>query len=365
MSRPIVTRTRAIRQDSRRELSGLVVPAGPNAAQQTSTRKTDHIEICLEKDVGFSKKNGFERYEFENHALPELDLAEIDTSTVFLGKKLKLPFFISALTGGTSIASKINKNLARAAEALGIGMGLGSQRAMLEDAALTYTYLVRDVGPNIFLLGNIGASQIANYSLPQLQAMVAAIEADGLAIHLNPCHEMGQPEGDTNWRNVLANIRRLCKQVDFPLIIKEVGCGISGHDARKLELAGVSGIDVAGAGGTCFAKVEYYRGSKTARAFFDWGLPTAESLRQCKEVVKIPLIASGGIRSGVECAKALALGASLVGFALPLLRPALESHGAVTEKLNDLALELRKAMLLVGARNLGELKKTKITPSRS
>jgi isopentenyl-diphosphate delta-isomerase len=329
-------------------------------SEKTSSRKNDHIRICLEKDVEFSKSNGFERYEFVHKALPEVNLSDIDTSTDFLGKRFKLPFFIEAMTGGSPGTENINKNLARAAEELGIGMGLGSQRAMLEDSGLAYTYMVRDVAPNIFLLGNIGAVQLSGYSLEEINGLLREIRADGLAVHLNAAHEMSQPEGDRDWRDVLANIGKLCRVVKFPVIVKETGCGISGEVARKLEQAGVDCIDVAGAGGTSWIRVEHHRGSKTAGPFFEWGLPTAESLRQCRETVKVPLIASGGMRTGLDCAKALAMGASLAGFALPLLRPAMESHKDVVKKFRALAEELRKAMLLVGARNIQQLRETRI-----
>ena len=328
--------------------------------EHTSTRKSDHINICLEKDVSFSKKNGFERYEFEHQALPEIDLDEIDTTTSFLGREFRLPFFVEPLTGGTPLGHRINRNLAKAAEQLGIGMGLGSQRAMLEEPCLTCTYVVRDVAPSIFLLGNIGAAQLKDLSIPEIESMLDSIGADGLAIHLNACHEMVQPEGDTRWRNVLERIEDLCTRVSFPVIVKEVGYGISGSVAARLEAAGVSAIDVAGAGGTCFSRVEYHRGSLSAESFFEWGIPTAEALVQCRKSVRIPLMASGGIRSGLECAKALALGSTLVGFALPVLGPALESHLAVVRCINEFARELRKTMLCVGAKTISELKAVKI-----
>jgi isopentenyl-diphosphate delta-isomerase len=329
-------------------------------AEKTSSRKNDHIRICLEKNVEFSKNNGFERYEFIHKALPDVNLSEIDTSTEFLGKRFRLPFFIEAMTGGSPETEKINKNLARAAEELGIGMGLGSQRAMLEDSKLVYTYKVRDVAPSIFLLGNIGAVQLSGYSLEEISALLKDINADGLAVHLNAAQEMSQPEGDKDWRDVLVYIEKLCKDTDFPVVVKETGCGISGEVARKLEQAGAACIDVAGAGGTSWIRVEHHRGSRTAEPFFEWGLPTAESLRQCRDAVKIPLIASGGMRTGLDCAKALAMGASLAGFALPLLRPAMESHKEVTKKLEALAGEFRKAMLLVGARNIHQIRETRI-----
>ena len=331
------------------------------AAKSLSRRKDEHIRICLEKDVTFRKTSGFEAYEFEHNALPELSLSHIDTSTSFLGKPFRWPFFIEALTGGFPKAARINKNLAQAAEELGIGMGVGSQRAMLKDASLTYTYQVREVAPNMLLLGNIGATQLVGLTTADATALVERIGADGLAIHLNPAQELCQPEGDTDWRNVLAHIKRICEETSFPVIVKETGCGIAGGIAEQLVSAGVDGIDVAGAGGTSFTKVEYYRSSHASQTFFEWGIPTSEALRQCHRVTQIPLIASGGMRTGLQCAKAIALGASLAGFAWPLLKPALKSSDAVVETLTILGDELKKTMLLVGAKNIDELKLTKIT----
>ena len=319
-------------------------------------RKREHIRICLEEDVSFRKTNGFERYEFEYHALPEINLADIDLSITFLGHDFKIPFFIDALTGGADGTDVINRNLAAAAQRLGLGMGLGSQRAMLENPELLYTYQVRDVAPDIFLLGNLGASQLLNYASARVKQLVAAVGADGLALHLNPLQELVQPGGDLNWRNVLAAIREVCQTADVPVVVKEVGGGLSFRVARQLATAGVAALDVAGAGGTSFARVEYYRGSESAAAFFEWGIPTADALKQCRDAVSIPLIASGGIRNGVECAKALAMGASLVGMAYPLLKPAMESADAVIEEINRVALELKKAMLLLGVCNIAELK---------
>lgn len=333
------------------------------SAEKTSSRKDDHIRICMERDVEFGKGNGFERYGLEHRALPEISHRDIDTSTEFLGKKFRIPFFIEAMTGGSRGTEKINRNLAMAAEEMGIGMGLGSQRAMLEDRELSYTYEVRDVAPSIFLLGNIGAVQLSGYSVREVSGLVKDIKADGLAVHLNAAQEMSQPEGDRNWSGVLEDIRKLCSKASFPVIVKETGCGISGDIARKLEQAGAACIDVAGAGGTSWVRVEHHRGSGTAKAFQEWGIPTAESLRQCREQVKIPLIASGGMRSGLDCAKAMAMGSSLAGFALPLLKPATESHRAVKEKLEHLARELRKAMLLAGAGNIRELSELRVTVS--
>ncbi len=326
-------------------------------------RKDDHIKICLEKEVE-SGDTGFKNISFIHNALPEINFDEIDVSTKFLGEDFKAPFLITAITGGGPNSEKINKNLAKAAEELGIGMGLGSQRAMIENPDLKKTFWVRDVAPNIFLLGNLGAAQILQYEINKIKKAVEDIKADGLAIHLNPAQEVIQPEGDKNWSGVLNKIKEVCFDCDFPIIVKEVGCGISEEVAKKLENAGVAAIDIAGKGGTSWIKVEGYRGSELektlAKTFEDWGIQTVYSLVQCKEAVKIPIIASGGIRNGLEAAKALALGASLVGMALPLLKPATQSSEAVKKYLEKIILELKVAMFLVGAKDLNELKKVKI-----
>ena len=330
----------------------------------TSQRKDDHISICLNNDVNFHKSNGFEKYDLPHKALPELSLAEIDTATTFLGKPFSFPFFIEAITGGTPKAGKINRNLARAAAECGIGMGVGSQRAMIENMEAVQTYQVRDVAPNILLLGNIGAAQLPELKTETILAMVEQIGADGLAVHLNAAQEMCQPEGDTDWTNVHSHIKRICSQVPFPVVVKETGCGIDGETARQLASAGVASLDIAGAGGTSFTKVESYRSIPNSQSFGEWGIPTADSLRQCSRSVNIPLIASGGMRTGVECAKAIAMGASLAGFALPLLNAAQQSSNEVVQILTGLGEELKKAMLLVGARTIDELKDVKIVSSR-
>ena len=323
-------------------------------------RKREHLKICIEKNVSFKKTNGFEHYEFEHRALPELGIDDIDTSTTFLGKALRLPFLIEAMTGGCPGTGRINRNLARAAETLGIAMGVGSQRAMLNHPELIQTYQVRRVAPSILLFGNIGATQLTGLSPDAVHALVRQIEADGLVVHLNAAQELCQPEGDKDWRNIVIQIKKLCKILDAPVIVKETGCGIAGETARLLAPSGIQALDVAGAGGTTFTRVEYYRGAPLAKAFFEWGIPTAESLKQCKDAVDIPLIASGGIRTGLDCAKAIAMGASLAGFALPLLQPALTSHQAVIDKIKFIEEEFRMAMLLVGAANIQQLAATPI-----
>ncbi len=330
----------------------------PEEMGSVGRRKWDHLRICIEKDVAFNKPNGFERYEFEHQALPELGMDDIDTSTSFLGKSLKLPFFIEAMTGGCQGTGTINRNLARAAEILGIGMGVGSQRAMINHPEQIQTYAVRQVAPSILLFGNIGATQLVGLSTEAIHTLIRQIEADGLVVHLNAAQELCQREGDKDWRNILTRIERLCQALDYPIIVKETGCGIAGKIAFMLAPTGIRALDVAGAGGTSFTKVEYHRGSPMAKAFFEWGIPTAESLCQCKHATGLPLIASGGIRTGLDCAKAIAIGASLVGFALPLLKPALTSHQAVVNRVKRFEEELKMAMLLVGAADIPALAAT-------
>jgi isopentenyl-diphosphate delta-isomerase len=321
-------------------------------------RKWEHLKICIEKDVSFRKTNGFEYYEFEHRALPELGIDDIDTSTSFLGKALGLPFFIEAMTGGCPGTGKINRNLARAAETLGIAMGVGSQRAMLNHSEWIQTYQVKRVAPSILLFGNIGATQLAGLSPDTVHTLIRLIEADGLVVHLNAAQELCQPEGDKDWRNIIIQIKKLCKILDAPVIVKETGCGITGEMARLLVPAGIRALDVAGAGGTSFTRVEHHRGARLAKTFFEWGIPTAKSLKQCRQATDLPLIASGGIRTGLDCAKAIAMGASLVGFALPLLKPALTSHHAVINRIRRFEEELKMAMLLVGANNIRTLAAT-------
>lgn len=324
----------------------------------TEERKLEHLRICLEKPVEFMKQNGFERIHLTGRQ-EEIGRDDIELGTSFLGRRFKLPFFIEAMTGGIAEAEKINKNLAKAAEKLGIGMGLGSQRAAIENPGLLHTYKVRDVAPNIFLLGNLGIAQILKYDIGKIRDAVSMAEADGLAIHFNIMQEMAQPEGDKDFRKMFTAVRRVCSNAGFPVVAKEVGFGIAGEMAKKLADAGVKAIDVAGAGGTNWIKVESYRSQLLPEK--EEGIPTADSLRQCLQAVKIPLIASGGMRTGLDCAKALAMGASLAGFALPLLRPATLSFEAVQNKLLKLASELKDAMVLLGARNILELRKLKIS----
>lgn len=323
-------------------------------------RKSEHIRICLDEDVSFEKTTGFETYALIHNALPEMDFSEINCSVDFLGKHFLLPVFIEGMTGGAPASVSINENLAKAAEQCGIGMGIGSQRAMLLDERLTGTYAIRHMAPRIFLAGNIGATQLKEFSVDRIRLAVERIEADAIAVHLNAAQELCQPEGDTDWRNVLTAIKTLCRAVNFPVIVKETGFGISGIIARQLEDAGVSCIDTAGAGGTSWARVERFRGSKRAGLFLEWGIPTADALVECVREVRIPVIASGGIQNGVEIVKALALGASLVGMAMPFLKPAVTSAADVVEKIKSLKEEITAAMFLIGAKCIRDIDASKI-----
>jgi len=323
---------------------------------KTQKRKLDHLKICLEGMVESGRPNGLERYELVHEALPEIDFDEVNILTKFLGKDFDAPFFIEPMTGGAQGSERINKNLAKAAQELGIGMGVGSQRAMLENPSLAPTYFVKDVAPDIFLAGNIGASHIQGLSTEQISKAMEWIKADALMIHLNTGQEIAQEDGHIKWKGILESIKKMRSEFKLPVIVKEVGCGIGGRTAEKLEKAGVDAIDVAGVGGTSWIKVDSMIARKPLKNFYGWGIPTAQCLEQCAEKVKVPIIASGGIRSGIEAAKALAMGASLVGVALPLLKPASRSAEAVKSYLNQMVLELKVSMFLSGAQTLADLR---------
>ena len=332
-------------------------------------RKTDHIYICLNEDVEAKKiTTGFEDIFFIHRALPELNLEEIDLTTEVFGYKFSAPIMISSITGGAEEAIKINASIAEAIEELGLGMGVGSQRAALENPNLRRTYtIVRKKAPNAFLAANIGASQIIrDYGIKELEKIVEMIEADALIIHLNPLQEAIQPEGEAFYLGALRKIRQIAESLDVPIIVKETGAGISAEDAKKLEEAGVAGIDVAGAGGTSWAAVEWYRAhqrgdhlaEEVGKEFWDWGIPTAASVIEVAQSVDIPIIASGGVRSGLDIAKAIGLGADLAGFALPILEPAVKGSEKVKEKIKIVIQQLRTSMFLVGACSIERLKGT-------
>lgn len=330
----------------------------------TQTRKADHLRICLEEDVQFHQlTNGLERYRFTHACLPELDVREIDLSTRFLGKSLGAPFLISSMTGGTPEAKVINYRLAEIAQTYNLAMGVGSQRIAIEKPEVAHTFAVRSLAPDILLFANLGAVQLNyTYGLEQCLRAIDLLEADALILHLNPLQECIQPKGDTNFKGLLDKIERVCTKLPVPVIAKEVGNGISAEMARQLIEAGVSAIDVAGAGGTSWAKVESERASNNlerqlGKTFADWGIPTADCLVQIRDrYPDIPLIASGGLRNGLDGAKAIALGADLVGLALPFLQAASNSLDALHETVRLLLAELTTVLFCTGNATLSDLK---------
>ena len=332
----------------------------------TQTRKADHLRICLEDDVQFSQlTNGLDKYRFVHSCLPELNLKEIDLSTQFLGKTLNAPLLISSMTGGTERAKMINSRLAIAAQKHGLAMGVGSQRIAVENPQVAHTFAMRSIAADAMLLANLGAVQLNyTYGLEQCLRVVDILQADALILHLNPLQECIQPQGDTNFKGLLNKIEQLCQRIDVPVIVKEVGNGISGQMATKLIETGISAIDVAGAGGTSWAKVEGERAEnnlqrRLGQTFADWGIATADCIVQIRSVdPEIPLIASGGLRNGMEVAKAIALGADLGGLAFPFLQAASESEAAIDELIELLIAELKTVLFCTGNANLAELKRS-------
>ncbi|MBC6935711.1 MAG: type 2 isopentenyl-diphosphate Delta-isomerase [Chloroflexi bacterium] len=332
----------------------------------TESRKADHIRINLEKDVQFPRlTTGLERYRFLHQAVPELNLSDIDTRINIFGKTLSTPIIISSMTGGTDIAHRINQNLAAAAQKHGAAMGLGSQRAAVEDAALAYTYQVRNVAPDILLFANLGAVQLNyRYGPDECQRAVDMIEADALILHFNVLQEAVQPEGDTNFAGLLAKVERVCKTLPVPVIAKEVGWGFSEQNARDLKNAGVSAIDVAGSGGTSWSEVEYHRApnafhARVAACFADWGIPTADAVQYARAGAPgLPIFASGGLRDGIDIVKCIALGAVAGGLAGPFLKAADQSVEAVEQLIQELTAQIRIAMLCCGAQNIRALQET-------
>jgi isopentenyl-diphosphate delta-isomerase len=329
-------------------------------------RKKDHIEICLNKNVQFDKfSSGFDAYHFSHQALPEISLDEIDLSINILGKKLNAPVFVSSMTGGLEQGKRINENLATACQKLSLAMGMGSQRIIFEMPESAETFKVRHVAPDILLFGNVGAVQL-NYGFGEneLKEIVNSISADALYLHLNPLQEAIQPEGDKNFSGLFEKISDIVKRLPFPVFIKETGCGISEELAKKLSKTDVAGIDVSGGGGTSWALIESYRSknqlqARIGEAFRNWGIPTSESLLAVKNNAGNKIIfASGGIRTGIDIAKAIVLGADAVGIAHPLLEPATISTEAVEAKLLQYIEELKIAMFCLGIKNIDELKKT-------
>jgi isopentenyl-diphosphate delta-isomerase len=327
-------------------------------------RKADHIELCATGDVGFKAKTTLLGcVDFVHDALPELALDEIDTSVTLLGKTLRAPLIVAAMTGGTARAREINRELASIAEERGYGFGLGSQRAMLKGDK-DDTYAVRDVAPTTLILGNIGAVQARELSTDAVTDLVGRVGADALCIHLNPAMEIVQPGGDRYFAGALGAMERLAEELQVPVVAKETGCGIGPRTARRIARAGVRHLDVSGAGGTSWVAVETARASAGARslgeALRDWGVPTAASVviaRKTRPRFET-IIATGGISSGIDAAKAIALGAHAAGIARPVLKALVEGGRAGAVRfLEQAEAEIRAVMLLVGAGNVRALRR--------
>ncbi|KIL36782.1 isopentenyl pyrophosphate isomerase [Cohnella kolymensis] len=331
----------------------------------TSGRKADHIRISLEEDVqGRGITSGLECYRFRHKALPELDFSEISLETSFLKRRMAVPLLISSMTGGTAQAGQINRHLAKAAESRGWAMGLGSMRAALEQEQLSATFNVRREAPTAFLLANLGAVQL-NYGMgpDDCRRAVELAQADALVFHLNALQELFQPEGDTNFKGLLRRMEEVCRKLPVPVGVKEVGWGIDADTARRLKDAGAAFVDAAGAGGTSWSQVEKYRNNdplryQAADAFADWGIPTAECVREIRmQLPDFPLIASGGLSNGVHAAKAIALGADMAGYGRALLRDAATGED-VALRLERVELELKAAMFAIGAGDIEALRST-------
>ncbi len=330
-------------------------------------RKSDGLKIPLSKEVQAKTTSTYLEYvQLVHNALPELDFDEIDTSTTFLNHKFGAPLIIDSMTGGTPEAAKINERLAETAEELGLGMGLGSQRAGLKSKELAETYsIAREHAPNAFLIANIGGAQLAKgLSIDEAKQIINMINANALVVHLNPLQELIQPEGEPKFKGVYQKIAELVKSLDVPVIVKEVGAGISKEVAARLQVLGVKAINVAGSGGTSWAGVEKLRAESAGdelkihlgEMFWDWGIPTAASLIEVRKTVNLPLVASGGLRNGLEVAKCLTIGADMCAMALPFLKQAAVSKESVIQFANLLLNELKSAMYLVGAKDVKALK---------
>jgi len=331
-----------------------------NAGHLLRERKRSHLDLCQHEEVEYRGTTTlFEEVQFIHNSLPDLAFDDIDLTTEFLGKRLRAPFLISGMTGGTDEAFAVNRDLAIVAERCGIGLGLGSQRVMQRDPRAAWTFAVREFAPTTLLLANIGLVQAGEQSSDTLRALVTDVGADGLCVHLNPAQEIIQPEGDRNFRGSSATLQRLCRELDVPVIAKETGCGISRAVGVRLRDAGVRYVDVSGAGGTSWVRVEMLRGNDRSRRlgelFSGWGIPTAASLAMVRGA-GLELIASGGLRNGLDMAKSIALGARLCGAALPIYRAYRHAgiEGAVTF-IGELVDGLKTAMLLTGARTLVDL----------
>src|SRR6202011_552493 len=330
------------------------------------SRKADHIRINLEADVAAKGiSSGFDEYRFIHRALPEVDLNEIDTRVEILGHKQAAPLLISCMTGGTDEARRINRNLARVAQELGLALGLGSGRVLLEHPELISSFAVRSLAPDVLLFANLGAVQLnLGYGVDDCRRLVSELRANALVLHVNALQEAVQSGGDASFSGLLGKIEELCRVLEVPVVVKEVGWGLAPDIVRSLFDAGVSAVDVAGAGGTSWSEVERHRAgdpvrARVAAAFAGWGIPTAQAIAQARTAApQATLVASGGVRSGVDIAKGIALGATLAGVAGPLLRSAAVGEHALSDTIDVMLEELRLCMFCVGAESTERLRGT-------
>jgi isopentenyl-diphosphate delta-isomerase len=325
-------------------------------------RKAEHIRLALEPRMQLGHSY-WDDYCFGHEALPEIDMAEVDTSVEFLGRRLGAPLLISCMTGGTEAAGLINRNLAAGAERTGVAVGVGSQRKALEDPEKADTFRVREAAPSVPLLANLGAVQL-NYGMGvrECRQAVDMIGADALVLHLNPLQEALQPEGQCDFSGLLPKIGEVVRSLDVPVVAKEVGSGLSERVARALAAQGVRILDTAGTGGTSWARIEAQRSGELdlGELFAGWGLPTPLSIQEVRRVDGVTVIASGGLRNGMDVAKALALGADLAGMAYPFLRPATESPERVAEQVARIVRELKICMFCLGVKTVAELRRVEI-----
>jgi len=337
---------------------------------ETERRKRSHIETTMQQDVQFkAKKTGFDDVELVHNAIPGINRDDVDLSVKLFGRELSAPLVIESMTGGTPTAAKLNEILGEAAEELNIAIGVGSQRAGIEKPELAYTYkIVRDKAPHALVFANLGAPQLVKgYGVKEMRKAVDMVQADALYIHLNGLQECVQVEGEPVFKGAMQKIREGAQELEVPIVLKETGAGFSYETAVELEKIGVKGVDVAGAGGTSWAAVEYYRAKEKSSSmherlgetFWDWGIPTVPSIVEVSRSTQLTVVASGGVRNGLHGAKAIALGADAFGLALPFLKSTPGGVEEVKERLETILLELRTAMFLTGSKNVEELQKAR------
>ena len=330
-------------------------------------RKQRHLRLSLDENVQADIGTGFEDVRLIHRALPEINLEEVDTEARVFGRRLAYPLIVSAITGGTEYAKGINETLANIVEEKGLGIGVGSQRIAIEDPSVEHTFrIVREKAPTSLVMGNIGCPQLSlGWGVSEAKRCVEMVEADALAIHMNPLQEAVQVGGEAQYRGVLDKVREVVDDLDVPVLMKETGCGIALEEAVRLEKVGVAALELSGVGGTSWAAVEHHIAREEGKrdqealgqALWNWGIPTAISLVETSQTTKLKIIASGGLRTGVEMAKAIALGADAVGIARPLLEKAAEGPEALMEHVESILLEFSAVMFLVGAKDIKELQR--------